>query len=143
MSCGTSYSSSIDIVEALKPNLTDKKVRYSIKAIPEDRSDVARKQDNSLKISTIDGSSSFHALVFKPNSRAFRASTRLCVCDDCKVEYGSCKLFKDYTLTIMGYKPPISVLRRGGDKPRQWSRRMLGISIWKHYCRSCKWQLQR
>ena len=55
----------------------------------------------ALKVcKTIEGSSSFQVMLFKPNSAIIRAASRICICDLCKVDYGSCKLFQDYTLQV-------------------------------------------
>ena len=55
----------------------------------------------ALKVcKTIEGSSSFQVMLFKPNSDIIRATSRICICDLCKVDYGSCKLFQDYTLQV-------------------------------------------
>ena len=47
---------------------------------------------------TVNGSSSFQSIVFKPRSEVMRASNILCDCDLCMVEYGSCHNFQDYHL---------------------------------------------
>ena len=36
----------------------------------------------------------------------FLAASRLCVCDICKYDYGSCELFKKLSLTSRYYEPP-------------------------------------
>ena len=66
----------------------------------------ARKIDNSLFIKTIDGSSTFRVVVFKPNSKVFWAAPRLCICESCQNDYGTCQLFNEYSLTIMDYQLP-------------------------------------
>ena len=37
-------------------------------------------------------------MVFKPNSNSFKASPRICLCDDCSSAYGSCSSFKESPL---------------------------------------------
>ena len=37
-------------------------------------------------------------MVFKPNGNSFKASPRICLCDDCSSDYGSCSSFKEYPL---------------------------------------------
>ena len=49
---------------------------------------------------TIEGSSSWQACVFKPGHTTFQASPRLCICQQCKVDYGSCSLFKEYEIQM-------------------------------------------
>ena len=47
---------------------------------------------------TIEGSTLFQVMVFKPNCKHFRAAPHLCVCSDCMRDYGSCSLFDSYEL---------------------------------------------
>ena len=47
---------------------------------------------------TTDGSDSHQFMVFKPNSRGFKAAPCLCVCDSCLIQFGSCALFTKYQL---------------------------------------------
>ena len=35
-----------------------------------------------------------------PRKSVFKAAERLCVCDKCQLEYGTCKLYKEFTLNI-------------------------------------------
>ena len=37
-------------------------------------------------------------MVFNPHSNVIMASKRLCICDSCKTDYGSCSLFREYIL---------------------------------------------
>ena len=48
-------------------------------------------------------------MVFNPHSSEVLASTRLCLCDKCKAEYGSCHLFTSHELRTLVLKE--SVLR--------------------------------
>ena len=52
--------------------------------------DEARAANKLKDFETIYGSSKFHCLVFKPNGNSFEASPRICLCDDCSSDYGSC-----------------------------------------------------
>ena len=45
------------------------------------------------------GSSALQVIVFQPNSAVFRAAPRICICEHCKVSYGSRELFGDYQLS--------------------------------------------
>ena len=47
-----------------------------------------RQRNRYRKFDTVEGSSSFHVMVFQPNSQTFRASPRLCVCDSCVLKPG-------------------------------------------------------
>ena len=60
---------------------------------------------NKLKIAqTVDGSSSFQVIVFNPDSTEIKASERICICETCKNNYGTCSLFKSYTMQITNLK---------------------------------------
>lgn len=76
----------------------------------------AREKAATLSYRTIEGSSQFHVLIFKPGSNTFRAAPYLCVCNQClNVEYGSCKVFNDYFLVTSHVKK--SVLRSNDNIP--------------------------
>ena len=47
---------------------------------------------------TITGSSTFQVMIFSPFTQNFRASTRICLCNTCIVEYGTCDNFKLYEI---------------------------------------------
>ena len=38
--------------------------------------------------------------LFKPQSESFRAAERLCVCESWLVNYGSCKLFQEFSFNV-------------------------------------------
>ena len=46
-------------------------------------------------------------MVFTPNSEYIKAATRLCICEICKLDYGSCPLFKSYELQVGLLKEPL------------------------------------
>ena len=77
--------------------------------------EVERAKAGCLNFATIDGSSDFQVIVFKPGGTEIMASPRLCVCDDCKEEYGSCLLFRSYFVhemnitSLRSSKKPIEV----------------------------------
>ena len=39
-------------------------------------------------------------MIFTPNLEYVKAATRLCICENCKLDYGSCPLFKSYELQV-------------------------------------------
>ena len=49
---------------------------------------------------TIEGSSKFQTMIFNPNSDYLKAAPRMCFCENCQTEYGSCDLFLPYELSI-------------------------------------------
>ena len=46
----------------------------------------------------VNGSPSFHTIVFKPGASALRAATQVCICESCKGEYGSCAELMEYPI---------------------------------------------
>ena len=47
---------------------------------------------------TVDGSSSFHAIVFKPGASTLSVVTQICICESCKGEDGSYVEFMEYPI---------------------------------------------
>ena len=84
--------------------------KYSIKEIEEKELEDMRNEVRCLDVGTIDGSSTFRVMVFEPGHTIFKAATRLCICEICKNEYGSCSLFKEYSL------PSISIISLSCDQ---------------------------
>ena len=76
---------------------TSESPSYSISEVNENDLEDARAQRKFLKFPTVEGSSSFQVLVFKPHATSFKAAPYLCICASCLLEYGSCDLFKTYT----------------------------------------------
>ena len=58
----------------------------------------ARTEARLKKYPTIEGSTLFQVMVFKPNSPVFKVARRLCICEDCMNDYGSCPLFESFEL---------------------------------------------
>ena len=48
---------------------------------------------------TVNGSAKFQVIVYRPNE-PMKASLRICICERCLNEYGSCELFRELTLTL-------------------------------------------
>ena len=46
------------------------------------------------------GSYQFQVIVFWPNSDNLKAASRLRLCKQCKVNYGDCNLFSDFSLSV-------------------------------------------
>ena len=45
-------------------------------------------------------------LFLSPTAKVFWAAPRLCICESCQNDYGTCQLFNEYSLTIMDYQFP-------------------------------------
>lgn len=71
---------------------------YAIKELYEQTLERARVESRQNVYDTINGSSFFQVMIFSPNSNT-RVANRLCLCELCKINYGSCDLFKDYNLS--------------------------------------------
>eukprot|EP00794_Sanderia_malayensis_P019611 gene19611-21542_t len=76
------------------------KPAYHIKEVEVEELEELRCKRRKKVFKTVDGSSTFHVLVFKPKESFFLASPRLCICDECKHDYGSCSLFSQHELNV-------------------------------------------
>ena len=94
---GSFFANSDDMVNFLSNKYAEfKDPHYVLKNISINRLMEGRVQDQRNVYKTIDGSNSFQVLVITPNYASFRAAPHLCICQQCKVEYGSCSNFKEY-----------------------------------------------
>ena len=62
--------------------------------------EVARIEARFTTFKTIPGCDSFQVVIFTPNLKTIKAANRLCLCEQCMVEYGSCNLFTMYTPVV-------------------------------------------
>lgn len=76
---------------------------YDFRNITPKQLEDARKEERLKAYNTIPGSSKFQAMVFRPHQQ-MKASTRICLCQECQVEYGSCQLFKEYEIPVKHLK---------------------------------------
>ena len=103
---GEVFLRSKNIVEFLRNKFGENtSPSYHIVEIEEKPSEEERDLDHRKVFSTVDGSSSFHVIIFTPHSTTFRASPRLCLCEKCDKEYGSCELFVEHELKVLEIKP--------------------------------------
>lgn len=72
---------------------------YIINEINEERLTKERKLCQKKNYSTIAGSDLFQILIFKPNASTFKAASRICMCSSCAIEYGSCSIFEEFSLS--------------------------------------------
>ena len=86
-----------DSVEFLQAKFGNEKNRELVEA---------RAESNSRSYKFVADSDSFQVFVFEPNKSSFKASKRICACDDCLVSYGSCSLFKEYFPTVTALEKP-------------------------------------
>ena len=93
-----------EMVEFLSGKINSKTdPAYKFKNITTAQLEEARAEERLKVYSTIEGSSKFQAIVFKPNQK-MKASPRICLCKECKDDYGSCALFKEYEINIKHLK---------------------------------------
>jgi len=98
---GTFFESTEEMVEFLEKRFSDSITpRYIPKLICAKKTNQLRDEAKLIQCKSIDGSSSFQVMIFKPNSTIIKAANRLCICDECQSDYGSCALFKEYSLTV-------------------------------------------
>ena len=74
---------------------------YIVKEISSSLLDENRAVANLLVLPTIEGSSTFQVIVFKPNSDNLKAAKRICVCQQCQNDYGSCNIFSSTLSYVM------------------------------------------
>ena len=87
------------MLEFLSEKFNDSEsLSYVWKEIEASQLDEARAANKLKVFETIGGSSKFYYMVFKPNGNSVKASARICLCNDCSCDYGSCSLFKEYPL---------------------------------------------
>ena len=107
VAAGIKLSTSVEMVNPLSEKFAEKSnPSYFFKDIVSGRLDELRQQERLKVYSTIKSSSKFQVLVFTLNKK-LRAATRLCICEKCKVEYGSCQLFHEYALMVCFLKKKI------------------------------------
>ena len=63
-----------------------------------------RVEETMQSYDTVVGSEDFQVSLFPPGSETFKASPRLCICNLCVLNYGSCKLFKEYKVIVKQLK---------------------------------------
>ena len=98
---GQVFTSSAQIVSFLKNKFGENDTpQYHIVEIHETSLKDERDGDHRKAFKTIGGSSEFQIMVFIPNSTRFKASPRICLCDLCMTEYGSCPLFAHYEVHV-------------------------------------------
>ena len=96
-----------DIVDFLREKFgASTAVPYIIEEIDGKILDIERAMTRRKLYPTVDGSSKFQAIVFNPNTNKFKASKRICICNECQLDYGSCSLFNEFELTVQDIYQP-------------------------------------
>ena len=98
VAAGHSLKVTEDMVDFLEEKFKENSnPTYIVKNIKPERLGAAREIDKRRTYKPITGSSKFRVCVFRPN-QTMKASTRICLCELCQVEYGSCELFVEYPI---------------------------------------------
>ena len=101
IAAGTFFANAADMVSFLNSKFGDKvNPNYCIKEIDCHLLDTERTNARLHKYHTIKGSSSFQIILFTPNSTVLKAASRICICEKCLLNYGSCSLFHEYSITV-------------------------------------------
>lgn len=108
IAAGEFFNSVDEMVDMLKRKFGDNESpKYVFKLISEKKI-LEKRELSKLKVyPTIKGSNKFQVMVFKPNQSQFAAAPRLCLCDECKINYGSCPIFQKYDLSTVSLKETI------------------------------------
>ena len=80
-----------------------KKTKYHIVEIKTEDLEAERKSHQRKKFERVKVSSVLQVIIFKPGQPYFKAATRLCICDQYSIEYGSCEIFSEYILNVSTY----------------------------------------
>ena len=67
---------------------------YVVKEIKQRNVDLERAEAKFKIFKAIDGSTKFQVILFTPCSDSIKAANRICICNECELEFGSCDLFK-------------------------------------------------
>ena len=97
VAAGKSFINADDIVEILEQKFPNNFFDVISTKELEDR----RSEDVLLSVETIDGSSKFQVLVFTPDSKQIKAAPRLCICDYCLVNQGTCDRFTSHDMSFL------------------------------------------
>ncbi|XP_066925552.1 uncharacterized protein [Clytia hemisphaerica] len=97
---GSLFINAGDIVSFLQNKFEEKESpRYVIDEIT-DQAERLRNICRLKNFSSIEGSSKFQVMVFRPNNPKILAAERICICSECEESYGSCSLFKEYEMVV-------------------------------------------
>ena len=84
-----------DCLNFLRQKFEDKmNPKFYLKEISTSDLNQARAESCATMYPTIEESTRFQVIIFKPNSTFFKAAPYICVCEECMIDYGSCSLFQ-------------------------------------------------
>ena len=96
---GDCFQNATCMIDFLEQKYSDKtNPTYVLKEI-DNKELLLLRNEAKLKVFKIgEGSNTFQLMVFHLFSNIIKAYPRLCICNKCQVEYGSCELFSQYLL---------------------------------------------
>lgn len=101
VSQGHSFYCAAEMVEYLTDKFKHKESpKHYYKEIHSKDLEVKRIEARFTAFQTILGCDSFQVVIFSPNSTTIKASNRLCLCEQCQNDYGTCSLFTNYTPVV-------------------------------------------
>ena len=100
IAAGEVFERSNQIVSFLRSKFQENEIPKYHMEIEETFLNEERDEDHRKVFKTIEGSSDFHVIIFTPHSNKFKASPRLCLCNQCHSVYGSCDLFTLYEIRV-------------------------------------------
>ena len=77
---------------------------YHVELIDEEDIKAARSSSSKHTYGRLDGASAYQIVVFTPNSETIKSAPRICICEKCEINYGSCELFTEVKLPVMRAK---------------------------------------
>ena len=96
-----------EMVEHLEEEFGDRNTpKYVVREISKREVDEKRQKASNFIYRTVKGTNTFRTILFKPNSSTIRASKRICICEKCMEDYGSCELFHEHYLQADPVKAP-------------------------------------
>ena len=96
---GGTFTNSNEMVNYLVDKFKDRSdMTFYFKAIDCSVLDEERASVKFKDFETVNGSSSFHAVVCKTGASALRQATQICICESYKGEYGSYNEFMEYPI---------------------------------------------
>ena len=98
---GVTYTEVDEMVKLLHSKFGDQEQpKYYVKEIGKSEVEEKRAEMRLQVFKTIPGSIKFQVIVFQPNKDYVLAARRLCLCDSCKIVYGSCSMFEKFPLKV-------------------------------------------
>lgn len=102
---GEFFQNAEELVDFLQEDLVSRdQLTYDVKEIKENELVDLRAECRLKVFETLDGSSQFQVMLFKPNCKKVHVAERLCVCESCLEQYGTCSSFKEVELDVRQLK---------------------------------------